>query len=724
MKKITRIACVLATVALAVAGLAGCGKKQAEDAYEYSASFKQNNVRIDGTYMANDAVAGGKYYGIEVDYKENGEDYSMDYKLHVMDLASGEDKICNLEKPGEVDASYNIYGIVPANEKIYAFAGTWDMETYESNYSCVIFNLEGKVEKEISLSSILGKESYLNSEALSVTDDGKILLTNNDGSIVACDENGKQLFTVKAGYHVSRIVKSSNGDIFCDYYSDGGESVARLDTNKGSLENPVSVSNSDNIYAGVKSLFVSTGTSVHETDMATGESKALWSWLDVDVDDNMILGMTENEDGTYTVISESRDDENKKLVVETATISYLPVSDNAKEKLVYGCVYLDWDIKDLIKNFNKTNDKYRISVKAYSDEYPDWSEADEKFRMDISAGNKFDIINIDSPDLQALVDAKALADLTEYFDKDFKREDYFEKVLDITSRDGKLYGLAPTFTLQTMMVSEEIAAGRTTWTLNDVMELRKKYPDKTFLEGADRNTALLMMLYFTLDEFADVKSGECYFDSDKFKTLLDFSMTFPESFNYENFDSWQAIADGDVLMSMNYISDFDLSDLQLYNQLFNGKGVLIGFPSDSGSGHKLDCSDLHVISSKSKNKEGAWEFLKTLLSDDFQHDAWNFPISKRIFDEKVEERLKEDNRFGGGSIGNGQTVIEIGQPTKAEFDLIKNAIDNANAASTYDEKVFEIIREETEPFFKGQKGAAEVADLIQKRVRLYLQEKK
>ena len=105
--------------------------------------------------------------------------------------------------------------------------------------------------------------------------------------------------------------------------------------------------------------------------MATGESKALWSWLDVDVDDNMILGMTENEDGTYTVISESRDDENKKLVVETATISYLPVSDNAKEKLVYGCVYLDWDIKDLIKNFNKTNDKYRISVKAYSDEYPD-----------------------------------------------------------------------------------------------------------------------------------------------------------------------------------------------------------------------------------------------------------------------------------------------------------------------------------------------------------------
>ncbi|MCR5310291.1 MAG: extracellular solute-binding protein [Lachnospiraceae bacterium] len=724
MKKIVRMACVLAAAVFAFAGFTGCGKKQAEDAYEYSASFKQTNIKIDGTYMACDALAGGKYYGVEADYKENGEDYSLDYKLHVMDLETGEDKVCDFEKAGEDDASYNIYDIVPANGKLYVFVGTWDMETYESSYSLMIYNLEGKAEKEVSLSAVLGKEGYLNSDAVTVTDDGKVILTTNDGSIVGVDENGKQIFSVKAGYHVSNVVKSSKGEIFCAYYSDGGESVAKLDTNKGSLENPVLVSNPDGIYAGAGKLFVSTGTSVRETDMSTGESKTLWSWLDVDVDDTMILGMTENEDGTYTVISGNRDDENKKLMLETATIAYVPASANAKEKIVYGCVNLDWDIKNLIKNFNKTNDKYRITVKSYTDDYPDWSEADEKFRMDISAGNKFDIMSIDSPDLQSLVDSKALADLTEYFDRDFKHEDFFEKVLDMNARDGKLYGIAPTFSLQTMMVSEETAAGRTTWTLNDVMELRKKYPDKTFLEGANRSTALLMMLYFTLDEFADVKTGECYFDSDKFKTLLDFAMTFPEDFNYEDFDSWQAIADGDVLLTMNYISDLDLSDLQLYNKLFGGKGVLIGFPTDSGSGHRINCSGLHVISSKSKHKDGAWEFVKTLLGDDYQRDSWSFPISKKIFDEKVEERLSEDRGFGGGSIGNGHTVIEIGQPTKADYDLVRNAIDNANAASTYDEKIFSIIQEETEPFFKGQKGAAEVADLIQKRVRLYLQEKK
>ena len=45
-------------------------------------------------------------------------------------------------------------------------------------------------------------------------------------------------------------------------------------------------------------------------------------------------------------------------------------------------------------------------------------------------------------------------------------------------------------------------------------------------------------------------------------------------------------------------------------------------------------------------------------------------------------------------------------------------------AGFFDEKIMEIMSEEIEPFFKGQKSAEDVASVLQSRVKLYLQEKK
>ena len=40
----------------------------------------------------------------------------------------------------------------------------------------------------------------------------------------------------------------------------------------------------------------------------------------------------------------------------------------------------------------------------------------------------------------------------------------------------------------------------------------------------------------------------------------------------------------------------------------------------------------------------------------------------------------------------------------------------------YDEDVMEIIREEASYYFEGQRSAAEAADLIQRRVSIYVSE--
>ena len=57
-----------------------------------------------------------------------------------------------------------------------------------------------------------------------------------------------------------------------------------------------------------------------------------------------------------------------------------------------------------------------------------------------------------------------------------------------------------------------------------------------------------------------------------------------------------------------------------------------------------------------------------------------------------------------------------------QIEAAKKIYESATGAIFYDEKILEIIREEIEPFFEGQKTAEEVANIIQSRVGIYLAE--
>jgi len=75
-----------------------------------------------------------------------------------------------------------------------------------------------------------------------------------------------------------------------------------------------------------------------------------------------------------------------------------------------------------------------------------------------------------------------------------------------------------------------------------------------------------------------------------------------------------------------------------------------------------------------------------------------------------------------GSWGNGYTTIEIHASTQEEVDLVRNIFEHADTSSQYDEKLFELIDDEVQSYFAGQKSADEVASIIQGRVKIYLAE--
>ena len=57
------------------------------------------------------------------------------------------------------------------------------------------------------------------------------------------------------------------------------------------------------------------------------------------------------------------------------------------------------------------------------------------------------------------------------------------------------------------------------------------------------------------------------------------------------------------------------------------------------------------------------------------------------------------------------------------LDAVKKLIESAEKISgSVDEQLVNIITEESEPFFKGQKTAKDVAGIIQNRIQIYVNE--
>ena len=112
-------------------------------------------------------------------------------------------------------------------------------------------------------------------------------------------------------------------------------------------------------------------------------------------------------------------------------------------------------------------------------------------------------------------------------------------------------------------------------------------------------------------------------------------------------------------------------------------------------------------------------------------EGWGFPVNKTILLQKAEEAKErpywedeDGNReyYDDTYYFNDEQVI-IPPMTQEELDKALEFIESVNRTFYYDEEIQNIINEETGPFFQGQKSAQEVADIIQSRATIYVNDR-
>ena len=383
--------------------------------------------------------------------------------------------------------------------------------------------------------------------------------------------------------------------------------------------------------------------------------------------------------------------------------------------LTYGTLNLDIEIEQWIAEWNQSQKHYRIEIK----EYEDSDIGRTQLNNEIVSGHAPDILDLSDINVANYISKGILTDLYPFLDAEGEvwRDDLIPGILETYTQNNKLYGIPLGYRLETLLGKTELVGEAGDWTTDKMIQMTQALAaDKYLLDGLAPLGLLRAVLATDMGSYVDWEKGECSFDGEKFRSLLELAASINLTFlPQEELD--EKLADGSVLLNRVYISS--VSDYQSSIDQFAGAAVsLVGFPSEDGGKAVLYDRMPIGITESCRNKEGAWQFVSSLLGEEFQryHIKFVFPIRLSILQENFQDAMKEKDAemFLGG---------EPPRPaTREEIDVLFEGICSAKSNRIFDSNIWNIIAEDAEPYFEGSKTIEEVMGLIQGRVSIYVSE--
>lgn len=613
-------------------------------------------------------------------------------------------------------------------------------------------DLSGNVLLEFDLTAAVQEMEYFYCQAMTQDTAGNLYLVS-DQAIICFGADGSRLADIPLeNMYIESIVAGSDGTVLAGgfNYENGKPLVCRVEN--GALSQPIEIADSGmygniSLYPGSGStMLMSDGELLYSLDAATGETTKLLSWLDADINGNNITGIVaDGEDTVLVLLQDYR--RNTGMYYELGTLTKTPVDELPERTiLTLGAEYLDDVVRNAVIDFNRTNQTYRVTLVDYSDynTEDDYTAGAQQLSRDIISGSCPDILSLDSGSAAKYIAKGALADLTGLMEKDreITQDSLVSGPLKAYMSDGKLYGMPYSFGLNTVYASYKLVGDRESWNLADMGQIMDGLEDGVKVtQWMNQTDFLNTMVYQNLGQFVDYANASCSFDSDAFKNLMAVASRLPESYEPEAGEGEYAVAmdsgdemaqlqNGDLLMAMGYGVSDSYSIKYMYRLYSKENGIVrIGYPTEEGNGAMLNIYGSLAIGAKSKNQEGAWAFVKSMLSDKVQENQWGLPVSKTAFDQVLAEAMEKDYYMDGGekvyvdSTGYiGNTEYQIGELTQEQAEQFRAYVDGATVSGSYDMNIMEIIGEESAAYFAGDKSADEVAGLIQNRVSIYLGE--
>lgn len=444
------------------------------------------------------------------------------------------------------------------------------------------------------------------------------------------------------------------------------------------------------------------------------ENRKLMCWSFSEKQEKKIL------DYNFTGISytDSRDSQlvsaNENQVIVVNTIDAVPHLHSLNKsssnphigKRVIKCAYFQ-EVTSLaakaVQRFNDSSNEYYAII---IDDYRFWNfvnddalsedatrefnrargEASTTLMADIVSGKGPDVL-LDGSDYMEIQSPKYLVDLKgKIGELNLNKDEYFLHVFEMAELEGKEYFLPLQFSLSGFLLTEEKAENRKGVKITDYQSFVQTIynGNDPLFSLADRTTYFNYLLGNSFDLFIG-ENGKYDFDNSAFREIAQYvQANIPEKINIES---------GSVSPIANI---FGYSFDKRNGTAVNGK-VLIGIPSPDERGPYMRLVSCAAITGCSSCQDGAWELIRTMLDEDVQMQDMYIPVCRTAFEKTDMDKSIEESYI--------------------------RAIDSCSRYFINDYTAINIINEEIQAYFYGQKSLDDVIAIINNRVSLLQDER-
>ncbi|MDE6665443.1 MAG: hypothetical protein K2K14_04540 [Ruminococcus sp.] len=397
-------------------------------------------------------------------------------------------------------------------------------------------------------------------------------------------------------------------------------------------------------------------------------------------------------------------------------------------------------VTDAVKEFNSADNGYKIVLKDYMEYYDSsfdteggatpesFARIDTQLSLDIIESGIVDIVPDgvfdDNGKYESLMQQGAFANLYDFM----QAENYddivlYKHILELNETDGKLCCMPLFFKIDTVAGQTRYVGDKENWTIDEMIEHWNAMPEgSTFNGHTTKDYVYMTILRNNISSFIDFENNTTNYNSPEFIKILEFINSFDAPEGYKQEMNWN---------TPHFIMNFPIYGFEdFHGSLWNEQNepvTVVGYPSPDKSGILIDTSrNKYSICeySSPEVKQGAWEFIKTLLSYDFQYDMsiGGFPINYEVFKKKGEENF---SKYGEQNIISIQgTEYDIGYLSPEEYEKLVSLIDSTKKVRIrIEDEINKIIEEELYKMFAGERTPAETAEVIQSRAGILISEK-
>lgn len=389
-----------------------------------------------------------------------------------------------------------------------------------------------------------------------------------------------------------------------------------------------------------------------------------------------------------------------------------------------------------------------------------------RINTELMTGEGADVLAMDILPYYKYAENGQLEDLSLYMeqDEDFNKDDYRQNILDAVSYKGGQYIFPLDYSFDFISYDKTLLDSGAQnnfnpydgYTYDQLAEMgqnsfdehNSKNPDspvKMFSHsgGSGGNSSIFnQLLNLSYDNFVDIENRTANFNDGTFTDLLKKAKVYEDK-GYLNASMKKGAPGVEDMMKQNASNDYifktvkDTMLLQAFDDstkkgvvnvggggIFAKDDEIAGILMNDDKEVVFDFGQAYALNSNSDNKKTAWEFIKFLASEEMQSSFYIIgrPINNNANLEKARQQItgelfSTENNSGSSELNEKQTEIY-----NSYMDAINKYSDMLNKYMLEDTVINQMINSEVKYFFDGSKTAEEVAEIVQSKVELYLNE--